>query len=75
MVRVGVDASIDAAVLADFSNASASTGSRGTRKTFSRHLSPMPPRILHAVATFEGRKGHQGPWPGVDTLLKLFPPE
>ncbi len=78
MVRVGVDASIDAAVLADFSNAVQlvrvpEEPQEDVAVDF--WVAAMPPRILRRQwPHLKGVKVIQAPWAGVDTLLKLFPP-
>ena len=78
MVRVGVDASIDEAVLADFTKAVQlvrvpEEPQEDIEVDF--WVAAMPPRILRRQwPHLKGVKVIQAPWAGVDTLLKLFPP-
>lgn len=80
MVRVGVDASIDEAVLAGFTQEA-----RLVRIPEEPQedievdfwvAAAMPPKILRRQWTrLKGVKVIQAPWAGVNTLLKLLPPE
>ncbi len=78
MVRVGVDASIDAAVLADFTKAVQLVRVPEEPQediAVDFWVAAMPPRILRRQwPHLKGVKVIQAPWAGVDTLLKLFPP-
>ncbi len=77
-VRVGVDASIDEAVLADFSKAVQLVRVPEEPQediAVDFWVAAMPPRILRRQwSHLKGVKVIQAPWAGVDTLLKLFPP-
>ena len=78
MVRVGVDASIDEAVLADFTKdvqlvRVPEEPQEDIEVDF--WVAAMPPRILQRQwPHLKGVKVIQAPWAGVDTLLSLFPP-
>ena len=78
MVRVGVDASIDEAVLADFTKdvqlvRVPEEPQEDIEVDF--WVAAMPPRILRRQwPHLKGVKVIQAPWAGVDNLLKLFPP-
>lgn len=77
-VRVGVDASIDEAVLADFTKEVRLVRVPEDPQEdieFDFWVAAMPPRILRRQwPHLKGVKVIQAPWAGVDTLLKLFPP-
>lgn len=78
MVRVGVDASIDEAVLEAFTKEVwlvrvPEEPQEDIEVDF--WVAAMPPRILRRQwPHLKGVKVIQAPWAGVDTLLKLFPP-
>jgi phosphoglycerate dehydrogenase-like enzyme len=77
MVRVGVDASIDEAVLADFTKdvQLVRVPEEPQEDIEVDWVAAMPPRILRRQwPHLKGVKVIQAPWAGVDTLLKLFPP-
>jgi phosphoglycerate dehydrogenase-like enzyme len=78
MVRVGVDASIDEAVL-DFTkevNLVRVPEEPAGDIAVGFWVAAMPPRVLRRQwPHLKGVKVIQAPWAGVDTLLKLFPPE
>ena len=79
MVRVGVDASIDEAVLEDFTrevNLVRVPEEPEGDIAVDFWVAAMPPRVLRRQwPHLKGVKVIQTPWAGVDTLLKLFPPE
>lgn len=79
MVRVGVDASIDEAVLEDFTKEVNLVRVPEEPKgdiAVDFWVAAMPPRVLRRQwPHLKGVKVIQAPWAGVDTLLKLFPPE
>jgi phosphoglycerate dehydrogenase-like enzyme len=79
MVRVGVDASIDEAVLEDFTkevNLVRVPEEPEGDIAVDFWVAAMPPRVLRRQwPHLKGVKVIQAPWAGVDTLLKLFPPE
>jgi phosphoglycerate dehydrogenase-like enzyme len=78
MVRVGVDASIDEAVLETFTKEVRlirvpEEPQEDIEVDF--WVAAMPPRILRRQwPHLKGVKVIQAPWAGVDNLLKLFPP-
>ena len=77
-LRVGVDASIDEAILETFTQEVQlvrvpEEPQEDIEVAF--WVAAMPPRILRRQWTrLKGVKVIQAPWAGVDTLLKLFPP-
>ena len=79
MVRVGVDASIDEAVLADFTKAVQLVRVPEEPQddiAVDFWVAAMPPRILRRQwPHLKGVKVIQAPWAGVDTLLNCSRPE
>jgi phosphoglycerate dehydrogenase-like enzyme len=79
MIRVGVDASIDEAVLADFTKEVQLVRIPEEPQEdieIDFWVAAMPPKILRRQwPHLKGVKVIQAPWAGVDLLLKLFPPE
>ncbi len=78
-VRVGVDASIDDAFLEDFTkevHLVRIPEEPAGEIEIDFWVAAMPPRILRRQWThLKAVRVVQAPWAGVDTLLKIFPPE